>query len=298
MRIRCAAAQLRPPCFAAMVIAAVVVAWTRLLAQAPAERFEVTSVRRTLESKDGVTVQFLPNGRFMAMNISLRDLIGTAYGTPRPVPANRIIGGPDWIAAERYDIEAVAAGPLPTDPAFDGLPRRMFGMVQSLLAERFQLKLRLETPDTPVYVLVVAKSDGSLGPRLRRSESGCAAARAARAGGAGSTTGAKPSCDLRFTRGVISAQGVPLAEIIRNALSRYVDRIVLDETGLAGEYDLDLTWSPEALTAAPADAAAAPTAGGTSLFTAVQEQLGLKLDSRRAPVEILVVERAERPTPN
>jgi uncharacterized protein (TIGR03435 family) len=81
-------------------------------------------------------------------------------------------------------------------------------------------------------------------------------------------------------------------------LSRYGDRVALDETGLTGEYDPDREWSPQALNAAPAEAAAAPAAGGTSLFTVVQEQLGLTLDPRHAPVEILVVESAERPTPN
>jgi uncharacterized protein (TIGR03435 family) len=174
----------------------------------------------------------------------------------------------------------------------------MFGMLQSLLAERFQLKIRREMSEMPVYTLVRAKA-GELGPRLRRSESGCAAMRAARAAGAvAAPVAPTPACGLKFTRGVIAAQGMPIDEVVRAALSRYVDRVVIDGTDLMGEFDVDLEWTPDSPATSAPGAATPPPVQGASLFTAVREQLGLRLEAGRAPLEVLMVESAQRPAAN
>lgn len=299
MRIRCSATRV-VYAFVAVVFAVGVAAVQPTRGQAPAQTFEVTSVKPAPPGGRGVGVRFLPNGRFSATNISLRDLIATAYGTPQPVPTARILGGPDWIASDRFDVDAVAGGPILADPTFDGLPRPMFGMLQALLAERFQLNIRRENRELPVYALVRAKP-GELGPRLRRSENGCAAMRALRAAGPDAVAAfgsPQPSCGLKFTRGVIAAQGMPIEEIVRAALSRYVDRTVIDNTELTGEYDLDLEWSPDSPAGSGPDAAAPPPGDGASLFTAVREQLGLRLEAQRAPLEVFVVESAQRPAAN
>lgn len=258
-----------------------------LRAQTP--RFDVASIR-PVTGGQGQSVNFLPTGRFAAMNLSLRDLIALAYGPARqPLPAARVIGGPDWIASQRFNVEAVASGPVAPDPAFDGFPGAMFGMLQSLLADRFQLAIRTETRDTPVYALITARTDGRLGPRLRQSQNGCSK----RSGpGATAPAGVTVSCDMRFTRGRISAQGMSM-DVLTMTLQRYVDRLLVDETALRGDFDADLEWSADVLSTDDPS-----PAKGASIFTAVQEQLGLRLESRRVPVEVVIVERAERPTPN
>jgi uncharacterized protein (TIGR03435 family) len=272
----------------AYVLAVAIVGTIRLPAQTPSPRFEVASIR-AVTGGQGQGTTFLPTGRFVAVNLSLRDLIALAYGRGRPLPNARIIGGPDWIAAQRFNIEAVAEGAVAPDPAYDGLPGAMFLMLRSLLADRFALSVRLETRDTPVYALVRSRPDGALGPRLRPSRNGCSK-RGAQPDTLATVT--KVSCDMEFTRGRISAQGMSMG-LITMTLQRYVDRLLFDETGLTGDFDADLEWTAETLSAdQPA------TGAGASIFTAVQEQLGLRLDSRRAPVEVVIIERAESPTPN
>ena len=266
---------------------------TALALQSPAAqtppRFEVASIR-PVTGGQGQSVLFLPSGRFTAQNLSLRDLIALAYGPARqPLPAGRIIGGPDWMASQRFNVEAAAAGPVAPDPTFENFPRDMFGMLQSLLAERFQLVIRKETRETPVYVLVKARADGGLGRLMRESPNGCSKRPAP---GVTATAGADARCDMEFTRGRISAHGMSM-EALTATLQRYVDRLLFDETGLTGEFDADLEWSPEVLSAENPSPST-----GASIFTAVQEQLGLRLESRRIPVEVVIVERAEVPTEN
>jgi uncharacterized protein (TIGR03435 family) len=259
------------------------------LAQTEAQRFDVASIR-PVTGVQGQGVTFLPTGRFTALNLTLRDLIALAYGPARqPLPAARVIGGPDWIASQRFNVEAVAAGPVAPDPAFDGFPGATFRMLQSLLADRFRLVIRKETRETPVYVLVVARADGALGSRMRASTNGCSARPAP---GITPSPGDEVVCDMDFTRGRIAAKGMSMQPLTAT-LQRYVDRLLLDETGLSGDFNVDLEWSADVLSADNSS-----LASGTSIFTAVQEQLGLRLESRRMPVEVVIVERAERPTGN
>jgi uncharacterized protein (TIGR03435 family) len=157
-----------------------------------------------------------------------------------------------------------------------------------------------------VYALVLARSDGRLGPQLRKAAVDCASlSEAERRRSLANDLNAAPGCGIRVSPGRLMAGGVSISNFLTAGLSRYVqDRVVLDRTGLTGDFDVTLEWTPASWEIGPALAlpgAAAlppPPADGPSIFTAVQEQLGLKLESRRGPVEVIVIERVEQPTPD
>jgi uncharacterized protein (TIGR03435 family) len=171
--------------------------------------------------------------------------------------------------------------------------------VRTLLADRFKLVIRNEARDMPTYVLTRARADGRLGSQLRASSADCAAIfGAAKAKGEAppNTTNGRPTCGTRTTRGNMMTTGVTMADFARN-LGPFTGRPVVDKTGLTGVYDLDLTWTPEPGPPGPDGTAPPPqpSSDGVSLYTAVQEQLGLKLDAQRGPVDVLVIESTERP---
>jgi uncharacterized protein (TIGR03435 family) len=178
-------------------------------------------------------------------------------------------------------------------------------MMKSLLADRFKLVARIEKKEMPIYALIQARSDGRLGPQLKASTIDCAAVNAGRRGGPPpgppDFNGAPPQCGMMARPGGVKAGGVPINQILQ-LLSQNVQRIVVDRTGLTGNYDIDLTWTPEQLPQgrgdSPPGAPALPPIdpNGPSLFSALQEQLGLKLDSTRGPVDVLVVDKVERPS--
>src|SRR5262249_5927882 len=116
---------------------------------------------------------FQPGGRFRATNVTLKMLIGAAYGTPQPLPEFQLVGGPKWMDTDRFDV--VAKAPGDPAPGQNGPPPQMFLMIQSMLAERFHLKIHRETKEMPIYALVLARSDGKLGPRITPSTTDCAA---------------------------------------------------------------------------------------------------------------------------
>jgi uncharacterized protein (TIGR03435 family) len=175
-------------------------------------------------------------------------------------------------------------------------------MIRALLAERFKLTVHSETKDAAIYALVMARSDGRLGPELHRSETDCAAVMAA-ARGRGAPPlppppGSPMPCGIRIGIGNLAVGGAPLSQVA-SRLSMFVGRVVLDRTGLAGPFDVNLTWTPDQMPQRPPGAPDLPVdPNGPSIFTAVQEQLGLKLDSQRGPVEMLVIDRAEHPVEN
>jgi uncharacterized protein (TIGR03435 family) len=262
--------------------------------------FEVASVKQN-KSGDGRAGLFgQPGGRFNATNIPLRLLIRNAY----QLQDFQLVGAPDWIASTRFDIVAKAAGEL--TPAPPGTPGPMQMMLRTLLADRFKLKVHRETRELPIYALLVARSDGKLGPQLRPASVDCAALAAARGRGgpplAPPQPGERPMCGMRIGPGVMSGGGFPLSQLAVT-LSQFAQRVVVDRTGLTGNFDLDLTWTPDQIPQGPPGGGppGAPPPppidpNGPSLFTAVQEQLGLKLDSQRGPVEVLVIDSVEQPT--
>jgi uncharacterized protein (TIGR03435 family) len=247
----------------------------------------------------------MPGDRLEATNVPLHDLIALAYGTGGPPPRRlldeQIVGGPAWITSELYDVTAKAGSDIP--PGAEGASQKLL-MLRTLLAERFKVTIHHETRVAPVYALVLARSDGKLGPKLQRSDVDCVAFAAARSGAPPPplTPGVRPPCNAVIGLGPISmliAGGQTMASLA-TLFSRITNRIVTDRTGLSGAFDVDLRFDPEGLPdLGPPGLArppAPPNSDAPSFFTALQEQLGLKLDTDRGPIDVIVIDHAERPT--
>ena len=255
--------------------------------------FEVASVKANVSASGSSSTDDNP-GSYSAINMSLRRLIAFAYRMDPVLDRDRIVG-PSWIDTARFDITART----PPDTPEAQIP----DMLRSLLVERFKLAARTELRDAPMFALVAARSDSKLGPQLRLSSLDCSqrtnfmSMEAVRSTGGVET---QKECGLASivgaTGGIIRGGGRTMAELAKQLTGR-VNRSVIDRTGLTGAYDFVLKFTPEAMTP-PNDGAATASTDGTSLFTALQEQLGLKLESQRGPVEILVIDRIERPSPD
>jgi uncharacterized protein (TIGR03435 family) len=273
--------------------------------QAP-PAFEVASVKPN-KSVDGRRNASFAPGRFSQTNVTVRQLLQMAYSR-RAFDVRVITGGPDWIDADRFDITARVDGPLETLylPDGKGSPGLAYLMLRTLLADRFRVAIHTETRTLPVYALVMARRDSRPGPQLHRSAVDCAAALAAMAATVATTgrpapldPGQGPPCSIGPRPGHLTGNAVTLSQLA-DVLSSSVSRAVVDRTGLTGAFDLQLDWTPDQFAAVP-DAASATnrsTDSNVSIVTALQEQLGLKLKPARAPVDVLVVDRAERPTPD
>jgi uncharacterized protein (TIGR03435 family) len=244
--------------------------------------FEATTVKRRIEPGGGF-IGRQPGGRFTAQGASLKDLIVFAYR----LQSYQIVGGPPWLDKERWDVSAAGA---------QGTPEDILVAVQHLLADHFSLVVHRDTQQLPVFALVLARSDGTLGPQLKRSPVDCAALKAEAAKTGVIPPDAPRLCNVQGRAGSIRMGGSPLSEFMP-ILAERLQRTVVDRTGLTGPWDLTLTYTPEPSQIAPG--AFAPgdqpafDPNGPSIFTAVQEQLGLKLEATRAPVEVLVIDRAE-----
>jgi uncharacterized protein (TIGR03435 family) len=263
--------------------------------------FEVASVKRNKSGNNFVQIGG-PPGRFSATNVPLRLLIQFSH----QMQPFQIVGGPNWITSDRFDILATAPpGEViaPTPPGQSG-PLQL--MVRALLVDRFQLVTHTETRDMQVYALVPARSDGRPGAGLRPASVDCSAMRGRRGGGpppAPPQPGEPIQCGMMIGPGTMNAGGMPMTQLAQ-ALSGQVGRIVTDRTGLSGTYDFTLTYAPEGRGGPPG--LPGPGGGGPdappadpnmpSIFTALQEQLGLRLESTRGPVEVLVIDRVEPPT--
>ena len=212
------------------------------------------------------------DARFQTENVSVIDLIHWAY----EMPETRILGAPAWAGTTYFDMDAKADPSVAA--ALYGLPseasrREMEKMVQALLADRFKLVAHTETRQLPIYVLVVAKGGARLGPTQ--------------------VTGTSVS----DSNGRIEVQGSNSVAVLAEELSRVAGRDVVDKTGMTGRYHLRLQWTPDDA-AAPAPGSGAPADSGPSLFTALEEQLGLKLEPAKGPVEVLVIDHVELPSAN
>ena len=264
-------------------------------ADATTSTFEVASVKANKSGDGRVMMMMPPTGRISATNIPVMLLLRQAYN----VQPFQIIGAPSWLASDRFDIAAKAP---------DGTSPELYRpMMRNLLADRFKLKAHMETREMPTYALILARADGKLGPNLALTKVDCEAiARGRRAGGpppAPPQPGERMECGFMIGLGNINAGGMPMVELARS-LSQFVNRIVVDKTGLNGKFDFQLTYTPEGRgfpglpAGAPPIGVEAPPAdpNGASLFTALQEQLGLKLDSQKGPVDVLVIDSIEQPT--
>ena len=257
------------------------------LSLAQTATFEAASVKRRTEPGGGY-MRREPGGRFTAQGVSLQDLIVFAYN----VQPYQIVDGPRWLDTERWDVTATGAPPA---------PEAVLVALQRLLADRFSVVIRRETRELPVYALVLARIDGRLGPQLKPSALDCAAAQAEAARTGVIPPNAKQVCRMEGRVGSIQIGGAPLTDFAA-MLSTRMQRTVVDQTGLKGPWDLTLTYTPEPSQIArgslgPGDQPSFDP-NGPSIFTAVQEQLGLKLDATRAPVGVLAISRAEFATEN
>jgi len=240
-------------------------------------RFDVASIKEN-KTNDGIISIQTQKGRFAARGFTLSALIRTAY----EVQEFQVIGGPDWINTERFDVEATFA-------EADRPPVNL--MLRALLAERFNLAVRNETRERPVFALVFARADKRPGPELQKSTIDCATAKGP--GGCGSSVGP----------GYIQSRGRTMAQFAES-LSRLtmtgssLNRLIVDRTGAEGPYTLTLRFTPENIPPGLPPGLPPVDPNGPSIFTALQEQLGLKLEPANAMVPVLVVGSASRPTPN
>ena len=252
----------------------------------PTLTFEVASIKPSNPDTPGGFIQFLPGGGLKMTNIPLRVMITFAYD----VRDFQVSGGPGWVGTERFDVmarpeRAAAEGQEDlakmTDPERRTVRDQIAERLRALLADRFQLVVHKETKDQPIYALVVSKN----GAKLREAKA------------AGARQG------MSMNRGRLEGRAAPL-EILGQTLSNVTGRPVIDKTGLTGKYDFVLEWTPDP----GADARAqgfgdgvtepAPAPGGPTIFTAVQEQLGLRLEAQKGPVQNIVIDRAEKPSEN
>jgi uncharacterized protein (TIGR03435 family) len=250
----------------------------------PEEPFEVASVKPNRSGQ--VQWDFdSPPGRVVATNVVLRDLIRFAYyiyGGDWDIR----IAAPDWVKTARFDIDARTPGSVSQ--------ARAMSMLRHLLADRFDLRVHYEMRQRPIYALVMARSDRRLGPQLKPNPIDCgaysAAVQAARAGRGAlpPTDPDHPTCGQRGAPGHIIASGLNMTQLSLS-LAGSAGRPVSDETGLGEQgFDYELRW-------APVLAPDSPTATGPSIFTALEEQLGLKLLPKEGPVDVLVVDSIKQP---
>jgi uncharacterized protein (TIGR03435 family) len=269
------------------VVAALLCSIADCAAQAaPAATFDVASVKPN-NGSDGAGSIVVDPGRFTATGVVLTDLIRYAYGFNSLTSRSQVVGGPSWITTARFDIVATSNG----EPTL--------GMLKALLEDRFKVMTHIESRDAAVYALVLDRKDGRLGPSMHPSTSTCE--------GAGGTlpptsSSANTRCAVRGRPGSYGGEGTSMAQLAR-ALGNFpaVGRIVIDRTALVGVFDWTLEWTPSFNAGPNRDGTpvANPDAdAGTSLFSALREQLCLRLDAQRAAVDVLVIDRAELPTPD
>jgi uncharacterized protein (TIGR03435 family) len=251
----------------------------------PDPRFDVISIRRNPSGTTQQSVNVTPTG-VTFLNFPLRPIIQLTYGITQPV---RIVGLPDW-ATDRYDV--IARTETPVSPA---TIIGMRPMLRALLADRFKLSAKLDKQEMPAYALVLVRPDGKLGSDIKKSTVVCAGRGAPPPGGdrgdAGAGSSAQPAvpCGPRpGGPGRFVFVGSQLS-LFAGVLSLSLGRTVIDRTGLTDLYDFEVNYAPEN---EPADT------NRPSLFTALQEQLGVRLDAERELVEVLIVDRLERPTEN
>jgi bla regulator protein blaR1 len=265
--------------FAAILVALAIAASSapRWIAFAQQLAFEVTSIKPAdpdLRSHFSGT----RNGEFIATDATLKQLVGMAYD----LRDHQISGGPKWLDSDRYRVEGKPDSATPIPPGRAGWLQTM-AMLQQLLAERFHLAVHHETREEQVYELVIARG----GPKLKDADLVRTGPKGIGSTGPGRLQGMAASMDV-------------LIQVLAPVLSRSV----IDKTGLTGKYDFTLEYTPElgqlrlGPPGAPEDPGPPPDANGPSLFTALQEQLGLKLESTKGQVEILVIDHAEKPDAN
>ncbi len=288
-----------------------------LPAAATLPAFEEASIRPNItEGRGGRGGQFQP-ARWISQNVTLKTLLKNTFArqgaggpnTALPLLDSQVIGGPDWLDTDKFDV--VATTPASTQPT---PPPQARQMALRLLLERFSLRAHWETRELPVYVLLKARADGRLGPGLTpTSDAECEKARAAgpppmpaaappgqaqppmTSLAAAVAAMPPPNCGgIQFGPGQLTARGAPMELFVQTLTSvpavTGIDRPVIDRSGLQGNYGFVLKFAPAGAASADAER--------PEMVTALREQLGLKLEATRAPLEVLVIDSVQKPTPN
>jgi uncharacterized protein (TIGR03435 family) len=266
----------------AAIAVVVTMATAALLAQdaQPRPAFEVATIKRNASVDANGTAGFAPGGRFRMVNIDVQMLIRIAYRQGSMLFPSQIVGGPNWTTSESYDVTAKVGSDLAGKTPAELIPVQPL-LLQSLLEDRFKLKVHRETRDLQRYALVRARKDGAPAPQLRRSSPDCAVDFS--------------RCAIRAQQGAFSSGGTPIASLANYLASAVVQRVVVDRTGLDGRFEINLEWTPDRAPL-PLNGDATPVSSDKpSIFTALEEQLGLKLESERGPVEVIVIDHVERP---
>ena len=243
-------------------------------------QFDVASVKVHASDDQRTYMVAQPGGRFVAANITLRFLIRSAF----QLQGDQIVGGPKWLDTDRFDIDARA-------PQAPGPPSsQLLEMLQTLLADRFKLTTHREKRELPVFALERARNDASFGPGFRPTACPELTVDLAKP---------QPCTNAQTGVGSLTLRGMPLNQFTP-FLSSFVNRVVVDRTGLDGRYDIELKWTPDqpAQGRGGAGQPAGSDPDAISIFTAVQEQLGLQLNPTREMVDVLVIDTLEHPTPN
>jgi uncharacterized protein (TIGR03435 family) len=253
-------------------------------------KFEVASIRPAAPGGPPISGTTINANRLRGSNVTLLGLIRSVYFGEGLISTEQYVGGPDWIRTDRWDINAVAvAGTTPTRAQFNE-------MLRDLLVDRFKVRVGRERRELPVFALLVARDDRRLGPKLTSVTVDCATYKNAfeRLQTPRPEPG-KPlqptTCDTLISSGPdgtrVASRAVEMPELAR-ILTSYFSSPVLDRTGLSGPYDFEFNFVNDPLRA--------PNTDGVTLETALREQLGLRVERQRAPVDVLVIESAERPT--
>jgi uncharacterized protein (TIGR03435 family) len=303
----------------AALVLLIAAATSNVLTQAPSSplaragpTFEVVSITPNTTSALGSNVTQRPDGGITMANVPVGTLISRAYPPAAPID---MVGLPGWARSERYDVSATSSLSSPT-------PDERSAMLRAMLADRFKLAVHFEKREQPAFDLILARSDGRLGPGIKPVDVDCERIAAERTADAARNAGTPPPqgqrpdfnaplppCTVRIVGTAVRdrsgdrqgrlgdlMEGETTMANLAVALRPWTGRFVVNKTGLFGSYRVTMNFDSAAVRRGP-DAASTPDAG-PSVFTAVQEQLGLKLESSRAPLETLIIDRLERPTAN
>jgi uncharacterized protein (TIGR03435 family) len=230
----------------------------------PGATYDIATIRPTEPSEMG-SVRSLPSGEFISIGMPMKNTVSNAYGRF----GFEILGGPSWFESDKYDIDA-----KPDSALGERLQKLTWGqreevqghMLQALLVDRFKLKVHEDTRQLPIFALVVGKG----GPKLQQAKAG-------------------EPYRMTVGNGRITAQAVPIDELAAT-LTGSIDHVVSNRTGLAGVYDFTIHYSD--------DVAATLDSSTPSIYTALEEQLGLKVEPAKGPVKVLIIDHVERPSEN
>jgi len=238
--------------------------------------FDVVSIKAHKVVERGARIGFEPGGRFVMGNVTVAGLILSAY----PTKTGEFVGAPEWVSSERFDVDARAG----FEPTHD----QQQALLRHLLADRFTFTAHYESQEKPVYNLVLTRADGRLGPRIRRIDVDCATYKPdPTTRNVAASASDMPPCSYRMSGGATTLMimsGGRTLQALGDSIQSFAGRPIVDKTGLSGYFAFTFEMP-------------GPDEPG-AIFTALQEQLGFKLEPARAPIDMLIVDRIERPTEN